>query len=137
MRLADGKWLQRKPAMARKALEAPIHNSLSIIVFRTTYGPKYGRFHIRKRSRMGGDARVRRILNNGLEMVRKAVKSAEERHGGGLKEGADAPIAAPRRGPQPLRHVVPARSWRESPLSYLAKRCGAYTSALGGGVGIS
>jgi hypothetical protein len=57
---------------------------------------------------MGGDAEIRWISNNGLEMAWKAVKTEKERHVGGLKEGADAPIAAPRRGPQPLRHVVPA-----------------------------
>jgi hypothetical protein len=36
---------------------------------------------------MGGDARIRWILNNGLAMARKAVKTAEERHGGGLEDG--------------------------------------------------
>jgi hypothetical protein len=69
-----------------KMLEASIHDSLSIIVFRTTYGPNYGQFRIRKRSRMGGDARIRLILNNGLEMARKAVKTAGKRHGGGLED---------------------------------------------------
>jgi hypothetical protein len=68
---------------------------------------------------MGGDARIRLIANNGLEMARKAVKTAEERHGGGLEEGERTLSSnAPRRGPQPLRHVVMARSWKESPLSY-------------------
>jgi hypothetical protein len=42
---------------------------------------------------MGGDAGIRWISNNGLEMVRKPVKTAVKRHGGGLEEGADAPIA--------------------------------------------
>jgi hypothetical protein len=36
---------------------------------------------------MGGDARIRLISNDGLEMARKAVKTAEERHGGGLEDG--------------------------------------------------
>jgi hypothetical protein len=36
---------------------------------------------------MGGDARIRWILNKGLEMARKAVKTAEDRHGGGLEDG--------------------------------------------------
>jgi hypothetical protein len=35
---------------------------------------------------MGGDARVRLISNTGLEMVRKAVKTAAKRHGGGLED---------------------------------------------------
>jgi hypothetical protein len=42
---------------------------------------------------MGGDVRIRWILNNGLEMVRKPVKTAVKRHGGGIEEGADAPIS--------------------------------------------
>jgi hypothetical protein len=42
---------------------------------------------------MGGDARIRWISNNGIAMAQKAMKKAEERHGGGLKEGADAPTA--------------------------------------------
>jgi hypothetical protein len=36
---------------------------------------------------MGGDARIRWISNNGLEMVRKPVKTAVKRHGGGLEDG--------------------------------------------------
>jgi hypothetical protein len=37
---------------------------------------------------MGGDARIRLISNNGLEMVRKPVKTVVKRHGGGLEEGS-------------------------------------------------
>jgi hypothetical protein len=36
---------------------------------------------------MGGDATVRWISNAGLEMARKAVKTAEDHHGEGLEEG--------------------------------------------------
>jgi hypothetical protein len=32
------------------------------------------------------------MLDNGLEVARKSVKTAGNRHGGGQKEGADAPI---------------------------------------------
>jgi hypothetical protein len=70
-----------------KGAGSAVTRLLSVGAFRTTYGPKYGRFRIRKRSRMGGDARIRLILNNGLEMARKAVKTAGKRHGGGLKDG--------------------------------------------------
>jgi hypothetical protein len=37
--------------------------------------------------------RIRWISNNGLEMVWKPVKTVVKRHGGGLEDGADAPIA--------------------------------------------
>jgi hypothetical protein len=57
---------------------------------------------------MGGDARVRLISNTGLEMVRKAVKTAAKRHGGGLEEGADAPIAGTSERTTAVEHVVPA-----------------------------
>jgi hypothetical protein len=67
---------------------------------------------------MGGDARIRLISNNGLEMARKAVKTAEERHGGGLEEGADAPIERTSERAAAIEHVGTARSWKESPLSY-------------------
>jgi hypothetical protein len=66
---------------------------------------------------MGGDARIRWISNNGLEMVRKPVKTAVKRHGGGLEEGADAPIASTSERAAAVEHVVPARSWSDSPLS--------------------
>jgi hypothetical protein len=68
--------LSEGPLRLEKTLEASNHDSLSIIMFRTTYGRKHGQFRIRKRSRMDGDARIRWILNNGLEMVRKPVKTA-------------------------------------------------------------
>jgi hypothetical protein len=66
---------------------------------------------------MGGDARIRWISNNGLEMVRKPVKTAVKRHGGGLEEGADAPIAGTSERAAAVEHVVPARLWSDSPLS--------------------
>jgi hypothetical protein len=66
---------------------------------------------------MGADARIRWISKNGLEMVWKAVKTAVKRHGGGLEEGADAPIAGTSERAAAVEHVVPARSWKESPLS--------------------
>jgi hypothetical protein len=67
---------------------------------------------------MGGDARIRLISNNGLAMVRKAVKTAEERHGESLKEGVDAPIERASERAAAVEHVVTARSWKESPQSY-------------------
>jgi hypothetical protein len=42
---------------------------------------------------MGGDATAQWILNTGSEMVRNTVKTEVKRHGGGHKEGAEAPIA--------------------------------------------
>jgi hypothetical protein len=57
---------------------------------------------------MGGDATVRWISNNGLEMARKAVKTAEDRHGGGLEEGADAPITGTSERAAAVEPVVPA-----------------------------
>jgi hypothetical protein len=67
---------------------------------------------------MGGDARIRLILNYGLEMARKAVKTAVKRHDGGFEEGADAPIERASERAAAVEHVVTARSWKESPLSY-------------------
>jgi hypothetical protein len=67
---------------------------------------------------MDGDVRIRLISNNGLEMARKAVKTAEERHGEGLEEGTDAPIEHALERAAAVGHVVTARSWKESPLSY-------------------
>jgi hypothetical protein len=89
---------------------------------------------------MGADARIRWISKNGLEMVWKAVKTAVKHHGGGLEEGADVPSQAPRRGPQPLstwsRHDRGRNHhFRLRPRG--AGRCGAYTDAFGGSVGIS
>jgi hypothetical protein len=43
---------------------------------------------------------------------------AEERHGGGLEEGADAPIERASERAAAVEHMVTARSWKESPLSY-------------------
>jgi hypothetical protein len=67
---------------------------------------------------MGGDARIRWILNNGLEVARKAVKTAGKRHGGGPKDGERTLPQQLGEDRGPLRHVFPPRSWRESLLLY-------------------
>jgi hypothetical protein len=51
-------------------------------------------------------------------MAQKAVKTAVKRHGGGFEEGADAPIERASERAAAVEHVVTARSWKESPLSY-------------------
>ena len=109
--------LSEGPLRLEKTLEASNHDSLSIIVFRTTYGREHGQFRIRKRSRMGGDARIRLILNYGFEMVRKAVKTAGKRHGGGFEDEESGRSLGTSERITAVEHVVPPRSWSDSPLS--------------------
>jgi hypothetical protein len=86
MMLADASGSSGMAATVRKDAGIALTRMLSAGAFRNTYGRIYGRFRIRKRSRMGADARIRWISNNGLEMVRKPVKTAGKRHGGGLED---------------------------------------------------
>jgi hypothetical protein len=67
---------------------------------------------------MGGDARIRWISNNGLEMVRKPVKTAVKRHGGGFEEGSGCSHRSTSERATAVELVVTARSWKDSPLSY-------------------
>jgi hypothetical protein len=66
---------------------------------------------------MGGDVTVRWISNNGLEMARKAVKTAEDRHGGGLKDERSGRFLDTSERIAAVEHVVPPRSWSDSTLS--------------------
>jgi hypothetical protein len=65
---------------------------------------------------MGGDARVRLISNTGLEMVRKAVKTGAKRHGGGLEDEKSGRSLGDLERITAVEHVVPPRSWSDSPL---------------------
>jgi acetyl esterase/lipase len=67
---------------------------------------------------MDGDARIRLISNNGLEMVRKPVKTAVKRHGGGFDEGSRRSHRSTSERATAVELVVMARSWKDSPLSY-------------------
>jgi hypothetical protein len=72
---------------------------------------------------MGGDARIRWILNNGLEVARKAVKTAVKRHGGGLKDGERTlPRAVEARGPTTIMEGITT--------FILSRGAGAYTSTF-------
>jgi hypothetical protein len=87
---------------------------------------------------MGGDARIRWISNNGLEMVRKPVKTAVKRHGGGHKEeGMDAPIARTSERTTAVEARGPATIVEGTATVALSRGARAYTSAFGGSIGIS
>jgi hypothetical protein len=66
---------------------------------------------------MGGDARIRLILNNGLEMAWKAVKTEGRHHGGGLEDERSGRSLGMSERITAVEHVVPPRLWSDSPLS--------------------
>ena len=86
---------------------------------------------------MGGDARIRWISNNGLEMVRKPVKTAVKRHGGGLERRGERTLSVPRRGPQPLSTCGHGKIVEGFTTFDLSQEVRGLTSTLGRSVGIS
>jgi hypothetical protein len=79
---------------------------------------------------MGGDAWIQRILNTGSEIAWKPVKTAEKSHGGGHKEGADAPIARTSERITAIEARGPAMIVEGSATVVLNQGARAYTSAF-------